>query len=171
MRGIIKYTLAIYLALFLLTVPSVAVSSRLPSTTVKELKIQKLTNFISNKYKVNIFFIRDVVKHSYQIGHKTQFPTATDILAIIAIESSFDKYAKSKAKAKGLMQILYKDTSFDIRTNIADGVNLLNDYKGRLPIEGTIQAYNVGIGNYKSGMRNKNYLHKFKLAKQQLESI
>lgn len=171
MRGIIKYTLGIYLMGTLLFIPCTATHTALPRTTVIDIKIDKISSYLSTKYKRDIKEIKEVVKVAYKYGHKHHFPTHIDILAIIAIESSFNKYAVSSANAKGVMQVLYKRSSFNLEDNVSDGVWLLKDYKAKLPVEGAIQAYNVGIGNYKSGMRNIDYLNKFKTTKQQLERI
>lgn len=171
MRGIIKYTLGIYLIGTLLFVPNTATHTALPNITNTDIRIAKVSTYLSTKYKRDIKDIKEVVKVAYKYGHKHKFPTHTDILAIIAIESSFNKYAISSANARGYMQILYKKSSFDLEDNISDGVWLLKDYKAKLSVEGTIQAYNVGIGNYRSGMRNIDYLNKFKITKQQLERI
>jgi len=169
MRGTVKYTLYIYLCIFLLTIPTVT-QENVPQTTTTELKIEKLTQFISTKYNVSDTAVKKVVEYAHRQGDKV-FPTPIDILSIIAIESSFNKYAVSKARAKGYMQVLYKETTFDIRTNINDGTHLLREYSRVMPKDAAVQAYNVGIGNYKKGMRNTEYLAKFKQTKQQLESI
>lgn len=100
------------------------------------------------------------------------FPTKEDILAIIAIESNFKQYAIHKrTKAKGLMQILYKKSSYNILDNIRDGVWLLKEYNTWLPKEAAIQAYNVGIGSYRKGIRATKYLNKYKKAKQHIERM
>lgn len=175
MRGIIKYTLGIYLIGMLLAIPSTANQLKLPSITAVEIQrqreIDKVSSYLSIKYKQDINEIKDIIKTVHKHGNTKQFPTTIDILAIIAIESSFNKYAVSSANAKGLMQILYKKSSFEPEDNISDGVWLLKDYKSKLSVEGTIHAYNVGIGNYMAGIRNFEYLNKFKTTKRQLERI
>jgi hypothetical protein len=129
----------------------------------------RLISHISNKYNVEPDKVQEIVKTA-TIKSDTSFPTKLDILAIIAIESRFNQYAKAKtSSAKGLMQILYKPTSYDIETNIDDGARLLKDYSYMLPKDAAIQAYNVGIGAYLSGVRNKDYLNKFKQARRNME--
>lgn len=155
----------------LVSIPHTTTHTELPRITITDVKIDKVSKYLSTKYKKDVKDIKEVVKAAYKYGNTKHFPTHTDILAIIAIESSFNKYAISSANAKGLMQILYKKSSFELEDNISDGVWLLKDYKTRLSVEGTIQAYNVGIGNYRAGMRNVDYLNKFKTTKQQLERI
>lgn len=117
--------------------------------------------YIINRWKTEPLLAKQVVleakKHSEPI-----FPKKEDILAIIAIESAFKTQAVSTASAKGLMQILYKPSTFDITQNIADGTFLLRDYYKKLNnINATIQAYNVGISAYKKGSRNLDYLSKY----------
>lgn len=129
----------------------------------------KLVNHISNTYGIELekaeLIVNTAIEHS-----DDEFPTTTDILAIIAIESKFKQYAKAKtSSAKGLMQILYKPTSYNIEDNIADGANLLKKYAEMLPKDATVQAYNVGIGAYLNGIRNNTYLTKFKQVKKQME--
>lgn len=129
----------------------------------------RLISHISSTYGVQLQKAEEIVKTATKLGEST-FPTKIDILAIIAIESNFNQFARAKgSSAKGLMQILYKPTSFEVEKNLTDGANLLKDYRSRLDIDAAVQAYNVGIGAYLKGTRNKDYLNKFKQAKKQLE--
>lgn len=117
--------------------------------------------YIVQKWKVDPKLANKVIleakKHSQPI-----FPKKEDVLAIIAIESGFKTSATSSANAKGLMQVLYKPTTFDVSANMADGVFLLKDYYSKFNnINATIQSYNVGIGAYKRGSRNLDYLSKY----------
>lgn len=137
----------------------------------EHVDIRTLTTYISNKYKVDKEDIKDVVKTAYFLGDDKTFPTPIDILSIIAIESSFNKFALSRTKDKGVMQVSYKPTSFDILINMQDGVHLLVTYRKSLPKDATIQSYNLGIGRYKEGKRNKTYLSKFNKIKRQLETV
>lgn len=127
--------------------------------------------YIINKWNTEPLLARQVIleakKHS-----NPDFPRKEDILAIIAIESGFKTSAVSTAKAKGLMQVLYKPTTFDITQNIYDGTFLLKDYYKKLSnISATIQAYNVGIGAYKQGNRNHEYLEKYYYEKENFKSL
>lgn len=140
--------------------------------TVKHgtFKHYKLVNYISTKYNIDRIKAKEIVLLAKQHSTGT-FPQPHDILAIIAIESSFKPYAVSKANAKGLMQILYKKSSFDPKLNILDGTQLLKEYHTRLhSVDAAVQAYNVGIGNFKKGMRNLNYLRKFKQQKEEIKN-
>ena len=98
-----------------------------------------------------------------------KFPRKTDVLAIIAIESRFKSRARSSHGAKGLMQVLYKNTTTDW-DNISAGVALLREYRKRLGSEvAAIHAYNVGIGNYLKGRRVSRYYSKYVVAKNKLQ--
>lgn len=173
MRVVIKRCLTVLLSVLLLIDSNIAISNMPAYQYIpkSEIRIQKLTNYISDRYKVDTYIVKDVVKTAHVLGEYKKFPSPTDILAIIAIESSFNKNVLSKTLDKGLMQISYKETEFDIHNNMADGVSLLKDYHNRLSKDGTIQAYNIGIGSYKKGRRNPKYLLRFKTAKAQLEKV
>ena len=131
----------------------------------------RLISHISNRYGIQLEKAEEIVEVA-KVAADDEFPTHTDILAIVAIESKFKQYAKNKnSRAKGLMQILYKPSSFEVQKNMEDGTNLLKTYDRLLKgnKDATIQAYNVGIGAYLAGKRNKDYLNRFKQAHKQLE--
>jgi hypothetical protein len=130
-----------------------------------------LIEYISTKYKKDPKLIELIVLEAEKHSNKDSFPTIHDTLAIISIESAFKPTAVSKSKAKGLMQVLYTKTSFNIKENISKGIWLLKDYRSRLvDIDSVVQSYNLGIGNFKNGMRNQDYLNKFKQAKEELKN-
>ena len=134
-------------------------------------KHYKLKSYISAKWNIPHQQVSKIVDTADNFSPYT-FPNMYDTLAVIAVESSFRQYAVSYANAKGLMQILYKSTSFDVENNIIDGTVLLRDYYTHFNSEDkAIESYNVGIGNYKKGIRNKEYLSKVKQHKQELENI
>lgn len=128
-----------------------------------------LINKIMAKYGVDKEEAATIVKVAEEKAYP-DFPTKKDILSIIAIESSFNKRANSGISL-GLMQINFlanrkrfkkKSDLFDIEKNIEIGVGLLREYYEQLGSrKKAIQAYNVGIGNFLSGLCNRSYLHKF----------
>lgn len=127
---------------------------------------------ISTKWKKPVKDIRKIAETSYKVTEHTQLLSAIDIMSICQIESGYNTLAVSKKGAKGLTQILYKPTKFDIETNLKDSVDLLLEYIEILGSkEAALHAYNVGIGNYRKGKRNYAYVRKFKAAKQELLAI
>lgn len=143
-----------------------------PEVKAKPISFEhvKLTEYISTKYKINTNRAKEIILIAKEHSNES-FPKFHDVLAIIAIESSFNIHAVSYAKARGLMQILYKKSSFDPKLNILDGTQLLKEYHTRLhSVDAAVQSYNVGIGNFKKGMRNLNYLRKFKQQKEEIKN-
>ena len=130
----------------------------------------KIISHISDKYKISLITAASIVKQAKI--HIKVIPLS-DILALLAIESSFkiDAIAPSTG-AKGLAQILYKPTSYDIAINITDGMQLIKQYKEKLvKEEAYIQAYNLGISNYLRGVRNNNYYNKFSQTRQEFKQV
>lgn len=132
----------------------------------------KLTKYIAHKYKISrpqaLKIVVEAEKHATH-----SFPRTSDILAIIAIESRFQAHAVSPTNAVGLMQIVYKRSSTDVKRNIRDGAVLLKTYYRltKRNKDSTVQAYNVGIGAFYSGARSTEYLKQFKKHKQKFEEI
>lgn len=165
-------SLILSLILFTVNVPALAVPPELPKITIIDIKIQKLTKYISKTYKISLDHSEHIVVTAFNYGYHASFPTPIDILAIIAIESRFDKNVTSHTKDKGLMQISYKPTVFDVETNMYDGVSLLRTNSEQLKHhDAAIQAYNIGVPGYKKGRRNLIYLNRFKAAKAKLEAL
>lgn len=85
------------------------------------------------------------------------YPARDTILAIIAVESSFNPHASHKG-SQGLMQInvaahrksLRGKSPFDIETNVSLGVSILSGYYEQLGNNerSSLLAYNAGIGNF-----------------------
>lgn len=135
---------------------------------VDTYKYHSVEYYISDKWSVDPKLVRSIITEADKQASPS-FPNTYDVLAIIAIESAFNPLAISKANAIGLMQILYKPSSFITSINIKDGIDLLVNYNSRLNnIDATIQSYNLGIGNYLNGKRNLDYLSKFKREREQL---
>ena len=164
-------SLFVALLLTISSIPALAIPPDLPKTTLTDIKIQRLTNHISKTYKINIGHAEHIVITAYNYGYHASFPTPIDILAIIAIESRFNKNITSHTNDKGLMQISYKKTTFDVENNMYDGVSLLRLNAEQLHPDAAIQAYNIGVPGYKKGRRNLVYLNRFKAAKIKLEAV
>ncbi len=82
------------------------------------------------------------------------------VLAIIQVESNFDKYAISTAGARGLMQVMPfwlkeigqdNDDLFNIRTNLRFGCTILRYYldKEKGNITRALARYNGSLGSYR----------------------
>ncbi len=136
----------------------------------KVTQIKPIVLKIAKEYKVPLPKLQKLFEVIEDCTDST-FPCETDVLAIIAIESSFQESAVSNVNAKGYMQILYTKTH-SVEENIKAGVWLLKDYHKRLGSpEAAVQAYNVGLGNYRKGMRNKKYYDKYIREKTRFEQV
>lgn len=144
-------------------------------------KVQRAAENIADKYDVDVQLAIDIVKlaKKYQ---KPGFPTAKDILAIIAVESEFDPEAVSGLKhdpAVGLMQVRPKVWKLDPtmlrdpEASIQKGSEILHQYYRHLHGDkaSAIQAYNVGMQNFQQGTEAPNYLFKFQRELKKLFNI
>ncbi len=96
----------------------------------------KVTHWLSRKYKVAPQPLETLVAEAWQLGQLSQLPP-TLILAVMAVESGFNPFAKGKQGAMGLMQIepqAHEDAlnqfggrlaAFDPLTNVRIGARLL----------------------------------------------
>lgn len=96
----------------------------------------KVTHWLSRKYKVAPLALEKLVAEAWQLGQLSQLPP-TLILAVMAVESGFNPFAKGSQGAIGLMQIepqTHEATlksfggvlaAFDPMTNLRIGVRLL----------------------------------------------
>jgi hypothetical protein len=130
----------------------------------------KMAEKIVQKYKVDAGFAKQVVELAHQYA-KPDFPTAKDIIAVVGVESSFDPNAVSglrKDPAVGLMQVRPKvwnmhrqELEGNIEKQIATGSDILNLYYKKLHNkQAAIAAYNVGMGEYRSGNTAEGYVAK-----------
>ncbi len=109
--------------------------------------------WLSKKYRVAPEPIGALVAEAYEIGAKTKLDP-TLILAIMAVESSFNPFAQSPVGAQGLMQVMTKIhtdkyqgfggnlAAFDPVTNLRVGVKVLQECIARAgSIEGGLRQY------------------------------
>jgi len=108
------------------------------SQAVQELLPEqaKVTHWLSRKYRVSPQPLSTLVAEAWQLGQLSQLPP-TLILAVMAIESGFNPFARGTQGAMGLMQIeptANEDTlnqfggklaAFDPVTNLRIGARLL----------------------------------------------
>lgn len=112
-------------------------------------KMQALETHISEAYKLDKTYVQQLVATVQKYSERTGFPTMFDVLAVIAVESSFNKKASSRT-GKGLMQVnplvhKVQGSLFDPETNIQKGVELLSKYYDGNS-ERTLVKYNAGPG-------------------------
>lgn len=126
---------------------------------------------ISSRYGADPTFVQEVIAlaKKYQ---KPGFPSARDIIAIIAVESEFDPEAVSglsRDPAVGLMQVrpgvwgIDPEELKDPETAIKIGADILHKYYRHLNFDkhAAVQAYNVGLTNFRQGEDNPRYLMKY----------
>lgn len=114
--------------------------------------------WLSKKYRVAPEPLSVLVAEAYDIGARSKIDP-TLILAIMAIESSFNPFAQSAVGAQGLMQVMtnvhtdkYQNfggqfAAFDPVSNLRVGVKVLQECIARAgSLEGGLRFY-VGAGN------------------------
>ncbi|MDO5692837.1 MAG: lytic transglycosylase domain-containing protein [Pseudomonadota bacterium] len=117
--------------------------------------------WISRKYRVAPEPVAALVAEAYEVGHASKLDP-TLILAVMAIESSFNPFAQSPVGAQGLMQVMthiHTDkyahfggqyAAFDPRSNLRVGTKVLHEYIRRTgSVEGGLKWY-VGAANLPS---------------------
>jgi len=117
-----------------------------------------VAQWISRRYKVAPEPISRLVQEAWEIGQRARLDP-TLILAIMAVESSFNPFAQSTVGAQGLMQVMTRvhdekyvafggnHAAFDPVTNLRVGVQVLKDCIARA---GSVEAglrYYVGAAN------------------------
>lgn len=135
-------------------------SDRATAANPKDLpKEQAAVAFwLSKKYRVAPEPLSVLVAEAYEIGERAKIDP-TLILAIMAIESSFNPFAQSAVGAQGLMQVMtrvhtdkYENfgghfAAFDPVTNLRVGVKVLQECIARAgSLEGGLRYY-VGAAN------------------------
>jgi Transglycosylase SLT domain len=109
--------------------------------------------WLSKKYRVAPEPISALVAEAYEVGLKVKIDP-TLILAVMAVESSFNPFAQSPVGAQGLMQVMttvhtekYDDfggkwAAFDPVTNLRVGVRVLQECIARAgTVEGGLRQY------------------------------
>ncbi|MDE2079791.1 MAG: transglycosylase SLT domain-containing protein [Burkholderiales bacterium] len=114
--------------------------TRATATSLADLPRQQATlaNWIARRYRVAPEPIGALVREAWSVGQRAHLDP-TLILAIMAIESSFNPFAQSTVGAQGLMQVLTRvhddkyeafggaRAAFDPISNLRVGVQVLHD--------------------------------------------
>lgn len=117
---------------------------------------------MSNRLKDKIKHPEKRLKLLRQIHHeasRAELPPEL-VLAVIDVESNFDRFAISKAGAQGLMQVMPfwlkeigqpRDSLFNVRTNLRMGSTILKYYlkKEKGDLTRALARYNGSLGKYK----------------------
>ncbi len=140
--------------------PELDAVDRATATNPKDLPKEQaaVAYWLSKKYRVAPEPLSALVAEAYDVGHRTKLDP-TLILAIMAVESSFNPFAQSAVGAQGLMQVMTQVHSdkyesfggrlaaFDPLTNLRVGVKVLQECIARAgSVEGGLKFY-VGAGN------------------------
>ena len=117
-----------------------------------------VAQWLSRRYKVAPEPISRLVQEAWAVGQRAQLDP-TLILAIMAVESSFNPFAQSAVGAQGLMQVMTRihddkyvvfggnHAAFDPLTNLRVGVQVLKECIARAgSLEGGLRFY-VGAAN------------------------
>ena len=133
---------------------------RATATDPKDLPREQaaVAYWLARKYRVAPEPLGALVAEAYETGARAKVDP-TLILAIMAVESSFNPFAQSAVGAQGLMQVMTgihsdkyesfggKLAAFDPVTNLRVGVKVLQDCINRAgSVEGGLKLY-VGAGN------------------------
>jgi hypothetical protein len=134
--------------------------ARATASDPKELNRQQaaVAQWLARRYRVAPEPVSRLVQEAWQVGAKAGLDP-TLILAIMAIESSFNPFAQSAVGAQGLMQVMTKvhndkyeafggnHAAFDPVTNLRVGVQVLKECIARAgSLEAGLRFY-VGAGN------------------------
>ena len=118
----------------------------------------KVTHWLSRKYKVAPLALEKLVAEAWQLGQLSQLPP-TLVLAVMAVESGFNPFARGTQGAMGLMQIepvAHAETlrqfggqlaAFDPLTNLRIGARLLQaNIKAAGSVEEGLRLYGRASG-------------------------
>jgi hypothetical protein len=117
-----------------------------------------VATWLSRRYKVAPEPVSRIVQEAWQLGQRSRLDP-TLILAVMAVESSFNPFAQSPVGAQGLMQVMTRihddkysafggqHAAFDPLTNLRVGVQVLKDCIAQAgSVEAGLKFY-VGAAN------------------------
>jgi len=139
----------------------------------------KVTHWLSRKYKVAPLALEKLVAEAWQLGQLSQLPP-TLVLAVMAVESGFNPFARGTQGAMGLMQIepvAHSETlrqfggqlaAFDPLTNLRIGARLLQaNIKAAGSVEEGLRLYGRASGQ----ANEQSYVERVMGEYQQMERI
>lgn len=109
---------------------------------------RNISRFVAKKYRVGLDEVQHLVALAYRAAREFRLDPYL-VLAVMSIESNFNRNARSPAGAQGLMQVLTRvhldkfkpfggvTAAFDPMANITVGTRILKEYLVR---EGTVEA-------------------------------
>lgn len=121
---------------------------------------------IAQRWKRSPQLIQEILGYVREFAYQ-DFPRSEHLLAVMAVESSFDPKARNRGNV-GLMQINIaangrKLRNRGMRENVRVGSELLREYYLLLRRDqrATLLSYNAGIGNYRKGRYRSMYWRKY----------
>jgi hypothetical protein len=137
-------------------------------TQKRERTLEKLAAQVSSRFNIGRAEATSIVHTADAFSEKT-FPTTKDLLAIIAVESSFKPKATNQG-AFGLMQVQLGQHKHKVSqakelmnpvTAVAVGASILKEYYQLLGnVDAAIISYQAGPGAYQRGEYDLEYLRK-----------
>ncbi|HDZ56251.1 MAG TPA: lytic transglycosylase domain-containing protein [Pseudomonas xinjiangensis] len=114
-----------------------------------------------------LYFLRQVHSHATRAGLKPDL-----VLAVIHVESLFDRYALSSVGAQGAMQVMPfwkhelgrpEDNLIDLSTNLRYGCTILKFYldKEKGDIRRALGRYNGSLGSHKYPDKVQEYWYRY----------
>ena len=128
-----------WLNLFEFSNKQISASNVSQTDLIKEFEKIRVAKWIARKYRVSNEAVREIVEISFSAGEKFEVDPYV-VIAIIAIESSFNPLAESGAGALGLMQVMPLihrkkfekyggfEKSLDVQVNIYVGTEILKNF-------------------------------------------
>jgi soluble lytic murein transglycosylase-like protein len=153
------------------------VSSAAPSGSAHpdEGRYRAISEFLARRYRVSQDVIFDLVSTAHGAGRQLGLDPLL-IIAVIAVESSFNPIAESVAGARGLMQIIPKyhgdklqefggeKALFDPTANILVGSRILKEYLGRTgDMSAALQMYAGALDDAQVVYTNRVMIEKQRL--------
>lgn len=146
-----------------------------PLATPLQREQLAVTEYIAKRYRVSEAAVRTYVSAAYRAGAQYSLDPLL-ILAVMAVESSYNPIAESGVGAKGLMQVMPRfhlekladrggeDALLEPEVNILVGAQILREYQRRLRnMQAALQMYAGAFDEPTSQYANKVFAEKARL--------